>query len=128
MAYKQPDIDRLGAEGLAHKAKDGHFHFPVKTVEDVKNAIRALGRAPADERASIRRFVMKRASALGVSASDVIPESWQSDGTLKEAHARVSALERRDLGASNCAKAPTALFTSKASPRPSKCHTRSAGE
>ncbi len=47
-------------------------------------AISAVGRArpntPA-ERAKVRRYIMRVASAKGWSAD--IPDNWQSDGTLK---------------------------------------------
>ena len=81
--YSQADIDKLGKEGKAHKAADGHYHFPIDDHEDVKNAVRALGRAPASERPSIRRFIMKRAAAL--KATYLIPSTWQPGGSLAPA-------------------------------------------
>lgn len=47
--------------------------FPIKTVQDLKNAIRAVGRAkdPAAAKAHIKR----RARALG--ESDLIPDDWK---------------------------------------------------
>lgn len=78
--YTQTEVDELGREGKAHKAADGHYHFPIKDHEDVKNAVKALGRIPAAERPSVRRFVMKRAREL--KATYAIPATWKADGTL----------------------------------------------
>lgn len=58
--------------------------FPVRNRADLANAIRAVGRVqpPTDEaRTKVRRFVIKRAKALG--ADDMIPDSWSADGSLK---------------------------------------------
>ena len=57
--------------------------FPIKTMDDLHNAIMAVGRAKggAAGRAAVRRFIMKRAAALG--ATDQIPPSWNTDGSLK---------------------------------------------
>lgn len=58
--------------------------FPVRNRDDLENAIRAVGRVqpPTEEaRSKVRRFVIKRAKALGLS--DVIPDTWNADGSLK---------------------------------------------
>jgi hypothetical protein len=58
--------------------------FPVKTRADLENAIRAVGRVRPDTeeaRSQVRRFLIKRAKALG--ASDAIPDTWAADGSLK---------------------------------------------
>lgn len=57
--------------------------FPINNKADLQNAIRAVGRAKGGEagRAAVRRFIMKRAKALG--ASDMIPATWNANGTLK---------------------------------------------
>lgn len=56
--------------------------FPIRNQADLENAIRAVGRAKGGEagRAQVRRFVMKRARALGLSK--MIPDSWAADGSL----------------------------------------------
>ncbi len=79
-AYSQAQIDQLGKAGKAHKARDGHYAFPVNSKEDVENAVKAVGRAPEGERGSIRRFIMLRAREL--SASALIPSTWQATGSL----------------------------------------------
>lgn len=57
--------------------------YPIKNRSDLQNAIHAVGRAKGGnaERNAVRRFIMKRAHALG--AMNMIPDSWNSDGSLK---------------------------------------------
>ena len=54
--------------------------FPIRNEADLRKAIQAVGRASGGEagRAKVRRFIMKRARALGVS--HLIPDSWTSSG------------------------------------------------
>lgn len=49
--------------------------FPIKDKEDVRKAIRALGRAKGSH-AAVKRHVMARARALG--CEHYIPDSWKS--------------------------------------------------
>lgn len=57
--------------------------FPIRNREDLLKAIRAVGRARGGEkgRTVVRRFIIKRARALNLAS--LIPDSWNSDGTLK---------------------------------------------
>ena len=58
--------------------------FPIRNRTDLANAIRAVGRVqpPTEEaRSRVRRFIIKRARALG--ATDAIPDTWAADGSLK---------------------------------------------
>ncbi|MFE5368203.1 hypothetical protein [Streptomyces mirabilis] len=78
----------MNAAGRRKAAAQGQAmpggRFPVKTRADLANAIRAVGRVqpPTDEaRAKVRRFIAKRAKAIG--ASDLIPDTWAADGSLK---------------------------------------------
>jgi 2'-5' RNA ligase len=64
---KRKELEKSGAA-----MKGGGY--PIKTVEDLKNAIKAYGRAKESERAAVRKHIMKRARALG--KSDLIPEKW----------------------------------------------------
>lgn len=79
--YTADQIAAMGKKGQAFKNPDGHYSYPIGDVEDLKNAIRAVGRGGADHD-DIRAFVIKRAKALG--QSDLIPDNWGSDGTLKK--------------------------------------------
>jgi hypothetical protein len=53
--------------------------YPIATVGDLKNAIRAYGRAKEGDKAKVRRHIKKRARALG--KTDLIPESWAALST-----------------------------------------------
>lgn len=57
--------------------------YPIRNGGDLQNAIRAVGRAKGGEsgRAAVRRFIMKRAAAMGMTSQ--IPSTWNSDGSLK---------------------------------------------
>jgi hypothetical protein len=58
--------------------------FNIRNAGELNDAIRAVGRVkpptPA-ARAKVRRFIMTRAKALGLSSK--IPDSWNPDGSLK---------------------------------------------
>lgn len=70
------DVSRSERQSLAREGKAlPHGGYPIANVGDLKNAIRAIGRAknPARTRAHIKR----RAAALG--RTDLIPDSWKGD-------------------------------------------------
>lgn len=54
--------------------------FPIRNRADLANAIRAVGRADASDRAKVRRHIVKRARAL--NALSAIPASWNADGSM----------------------------------------------
>lgn len=98
--YSQSQIDEMGKKGRAFGPDaDGHFSYPIADHEDVKNAVHAVGRGNADHQ-MIRRFIMKRADAIG--ASHLIPDTWNSDGSLAR-KARWNS-ERRSGGIEKRAK------------------------
>lgn len=66
---------------------DGSFY--IRNRNDLSNAIIAVGRATPNagesetsRRNAVRRHIMKRARALNLF--DMIPDTWNSDGTLKQ--------------------------------------------
>jgi hypothetical protein len=67
-AYSEDEREALGKRGQA--LPDGSF--PIKDVEDLKNAIQAFGRAKDKDKA--KAHIMKRAMDLG--KEDLIPENW----------------------------------------------------
>lgn len=72
---------RYAREGIA--MDDGSF--PIPNRESLGDAIRAVGRTRPNtpqQRAKVRRHIIKRARALG--ATEEIPDTWNSDGTLKD--------------------------------------------
>jgi nucleotidyltransferase/DNA polymerase involved in DNA repair len=69
---------------------DGSYYIREGAVgsSDLQNAIKAVGRASGSDgtsdeqqRNAVRRHVMKRAKALGLS--EKIPDTWNPDGTTK---------------------------------------------
>lgn len=76
MEFKEYDSEqrkRMAKSGTA--MPDGSY--PIADVEDLKNAIQAIGRAKNP--AAAKRHIKKRASALG--HSELIPDSW-SDAAI----------------------------------------------
>jgi hypothetical protein len=69
---------KLAGEGLA--LPDGSY--PIRNVEELKNAIQAYGRGKPSKRAAIRRHIMKRARAL--KKADLIPDKWKTASVFVE--------------------------------------------
>ena len=78
--YTDAEIKAMGAKGQAFRNPDGHYSYPIGDVDDLSNAIHAVGRGGADHDA-IRRYVIGRAKAMGKSG--MIPDKWNPDGSLK---------------------------------------------
>ncbi len=68
--FSQAKREKLAKSGAA--MADGSF--PIVTVEDLKNAIQAVGRA--SDPAAAKAHIKKRAAAL--KATDLIPEDWRA--------------------------------------------------
>lgn len=64
--------ERLAKEGKA--LKDGSY--PIRNVSDLKNAIKAYGRAKPGKRSQVRRHIVRRARGLG--RPELIPEEWKA--------------------------------------------------
>jgi len=75
--YDTEQRKEMAEKGLA--LPDGSF--PIKNLEDLKNAIQAYGRAK--DQAKAAKFIAKRAKALG--ADDLIPDTEDFQKALKEA-------------------------------------------
>jgi uncharacterized membrane protein YkoI len=76
--YSEEQRMSMAEEGMA--LEDGSF--PIKNVEDLRNAIMAYGRAK--DKAAAKAHIMKRAEEL--DAADMIPESWtekDADGEME---------------------------------------------
>lgn len=72
--------------------------YPIADEKDLRNAIRAVGRAGGKdgspkERAEVRRHIIKRAKAI--NKSNLIPDTWKSDGSLTAAAVTVIASASR---------------------------------
>ena len=86
--YSQADRDKMaGKEAMP----DGSY--PIADAEDLSNAIRAVGRGSNNSHNAIRKHIMARAKALGLSSK--IPDNWNSDGSLEEQNGADPALEYR---------------------------------
>jgi len=76
---------KLQAQGKAIKNAKGEPSFQVQNRTDLHNAILAIGRVRPNTdaaRAKVRRYVMSRARALGLTS--MIPDTWAADGSLKD--------------------------------------------
>ena len=71
--YVSKKVREKAAE-KGHALPDGSY--PISSVSDLKNAIRAYGRANESDRAKVRRHIMKRARVLG--REDLIPDKWKT--------------------------------------------------
>lgn len=80
----QKERERLAKQGKAMPKEGGGGRFPIRNATDLDKAIRAVGRVrpnTEEARSKVRRFIIKRARALGLT--DLIPDTWSSDGSLK---------------------------------------------
>lgn len=71
----------MAKKGMA--MQDGSF--PIPNRGSLEDAIRAVGRArpnTPEQRAKVRRHIIKRAREL--NASEMIPETWRSNGTMTD--------------------------------------------
>lgn len=76
---------KLQTQGKAIPNASGDPSFPVRNADDLTRAIRAVGLVqPATDaaRARVRRYIIGRAKALGLSSQ--VPDSWNADGSLKD--------------------------------------------
>lgn len=76
-------VDRTPSGSVKQSARDSAEkkgnalpggRFPINNKQDLLNAIRAVGRAKNPD--AVKRFIIKRAKALGLS--NLIPSSWTS--------------------------------------------------
>lgn len=83
--YAADPLRQLVKQGKAMSApgQPRPGRFPVANRADLENAIRAVGRVNGgeEERAKVRRFLIARARALKLE--QLIPGSWNADGSLK---------------------------------------------
>jgi hypothetical protein len=67
--------------GAALPDKETGGRYPVRNREDLGKAIRAVGRSTKSSHSIVRKHIMRRARALGLTS--MIPDNWNSNGTLK---------------------------------------------
>lgn len=81
MAEPTAEQKRMLASG-GYAMPDGSYYIRNGNVDDLNNAIKAVGRGGADHDV-IRKHIMKRARAKDINRPDLIPDTWNSDGSLK---------------------------------------------
>ena len=89
-------ISRDTREELAKKGEalsDGSY--PIRNVEDLKNAIQSYGRSKESDRAKVRKHIVKRASALKVR--HMVPEEWRGDFDAETVVASADDLRSRTM-------------------------------
>lgn len=86
--YSDKDRKQGAKEGWA--LPDGSY--PIKDREDVQNAIKTAGLGSAAD-ATIRKHIIERAAAIG--ASDLIPDSWNKDGSKQQNNAALTKSQER---------------------------------
>ena len=86
--FSEEERSKLAESGEA--LPDGSY--PIRNVEDLKNAIQAYGRSKPSDRAEVRKHITKRARAL--KKFDLVPENW-STAASADAAALVSSLRSR---------------------------------
>jgi hypothetical protein len=79
-AFAITTAERQQAAKAGEAMPDGSF--PVRNADDLKNAVKAVGRAGADHD-KVRAFIIRRSKALKVPF--MVPSSWAPDGSLKTA-------------------------------------------
>ena len=85
--FSTEERKELAKEGRA--MPDGSF--PIRNVQDLKDAVRSYGRASDDRQAQVKKFIIKRAKALGAEAD--LPEDW----VVKGVDLIVDALNKGDM-------------------------------
>jgi HK97 family phage major capsid protein len=84
--YSAEQMQRLLREGQAFDGPNGPS-YPCADMEDLQNAIKAVGRGGADHD-RIRAFIIGRAKVMGLMR--LIPGTWAMDGSLKRSSGEIS--------------------------------------
>jgi phage head maturation protease len=69
---------QLAKQGTA--LPDGSY--PIVTIGDLRNAIKAFGRAKPGDRGKVKAHIVKRARALG--RTDLLPDNWKAGSGKKD--------------------------------------------
>jgi len=87
---KFTDEERMKLADKGFALPDGSF--PIRNEDDLRNAIRAYGRAERTKKVTVRKHIMKRARAL--RKEYLIPEDWTNAGSA-EAISIVAAMRSK---------------------------------
>jgi hypothetical protein len=81
------ELAKISQEERMELAKEGKAlsdgAYPIRNVEDLKNAIQAYGRSKASERKMVRKHIIKRARQL--KKADLIPNHWTHADSMEAA-------------------------------------------
>lgn len=80
--YSADQLRDMLAKGHAIHNDNGEPSYPIADEEDLRKAIRAVGRGGKDHD-KVRAYIIRRAKALG--KSDMLPDNWGASGAMKEA-------------------------------------------
>jgi hypothetical protein len=70
------EVSEQERERLAREGDTAYgTSFPIRDCTDLHNAIQSYGRAPEHERATLRRFIVRRKAELGCPEVH-LPEDW----------------------------------------------------
>jgi hypothetical protein len=79
------ELAKIGEEERSSLSKKGQAlpdgSYPIRNVDDLKNAIKAFNRAKEEDRPVVRRHIMKRARQL--KAADLVPEQWKNAHSMQ---------------------------------------------
>jgi hypothetical protein len=71
--------------------------YPIRNEDDLKNAIKAFGRAKESDRAAVRRHIMRRARQMDMK--DMLPEKWMDQHVASTTETVTAAAESNPLRA-----------------------------
>lgn len=81
------ELAKISEDERMELAKEGKAMpdgaYPIRNVEDLKNAIQAYGRAKASERRAVRKHIMKQARKL--KQWSLVPEHWKNADSAETA-------------------------------------------
>jgi hypothetical protein len=79
------ELAKISEEERSSLSKKGQAlpdgSYPIRNEDDLKNAIKAFGRAKEEDRPVVRRHIMKRARQL--KAADLIPDQWKNAHSMQ---------------------------------------------
>lgn len=96
------ELAKISQEERAELAKKGQAMpdgaYPIRNVDDLKNAIYAYGRAKASDRRAVRKHIMKQARRLKQWA--MVPQQWKNADSY-EAAEKVASMRAAITAAAN---------------------------
>ena len=79
-AYTKEKREEYLDKGWAIKNYKGSIAYPIRDIGDLRNAIKAYGRAAKEDKAKVRKHIIKR--ARGLDRADLIPDGWMKAASI----------------------------------------------